>query len=104
MNISITIDGPLTPEEKAILLAIGGGAPESAPEPKAKPEPKAEEPDVEPEDEASTVEKAVARAAELLQSGKVSVVRSVLEEIGVSRVSQLSPKDATTFLEKVEDE
>lgn len=64
---------------------------------------KAEE-DPAPSEEKSTVETAVAKAAELLGAGKVARVKEILAELGVSRVSQLSPTQATEFLGKVEGE
>ncbi|ASZ73367.1 hypothetical protein SEA_LUCKYBARNES_50 [Brevibacterium phage LuckyBarnes] len=87
------------------------------PKPKPKPEPvkeekpeeapqetKAEEPTVAPADESKTVETALSRAAELLGSGKVDLVKGILKELGVARVSGLSPEQAATFLERVEGE
>ena len=129
MNITIQIDGELTDADKAILRAIAGDAPAAPgampsigeaepvikdkpapkkPGPKPKPKPvKEEAPEPEKEEkpeqdtEANLVEQAVARAAELLQSGGVNQVKEVLAEIGVSRVSQLKPAQATEFLEKL---
>ena len=125
MNITIQIDGELTAADKAILRALAGDAPaapgampsigEAEPVIKDKPAPKkpgpkpvkeeAPEPEKEekPEQdtEANLVEQAVARAAELLQSGGVNQVKEVLAEIGVSRVSQLKPAQAEEFLKKL---
>lgn len=127
MNITIQIDGELTAADKAILRALAGDAPAvpgampsigeaepvikdkpapKKPGPKPKPKPvkeEAPEPEKEekPEPEANIVEQAVARAAELLQSGGVNQVKEVLAEIGVSRVSQLKPAQAEEFLKKL---
>ena len=129
MNITIQIDGELTDADKAILRAIAGDAPVAPgampsigeaepvvqdkpapkkPGPKPKPKPAKEEApepekDEKPEQdtEANLVEQAVARAAELLQSGGVNQVKEVLAEIGVSRVSQLKPAQAEEFLKKL---
>lgn len=73
--------------------------PQEAPE-----EPKKEEPTPAPADESKTVETALSRAAELLGSGKVDLVKGILKELGVARVSGLSPEQAATFLERVEGE
>ena len=129
MNITIQIDGELTAADKAILRALAGDAPVAPgsmpsigeaepvikdkpapkkPGPKPKPKPvKEEAPEPEKEEkpeedtEANLVEQAVARAAELLQSGGVNQVKEVLAEIGVSRVSQLKPAQAEEFLKKL---
>lgn len=125
MNITIQIDGELTDADKAILRAIAGDAPVAPgampsigeaepvvqdkpapkkPGPKPKPKPakeEAPEPEKDEETESSVVEQAVARAAELLQSGGVNQVKEVLAEIGVSRVSQLKPAQAEEFLKKL---
>ena len=129
MNITIQIDGELTAADKAILRALAGDAPAAPgampsigeaepvikdkpapkkPGPKPKPKPvKEEAPEPEKEEkpeqdtETSLVEQAVARAAELLQSGGVNQVKEVLAEIGVSRVSQLKPAQAEEFLKKL---
>ena len=70
---------------------------EEAPEPEKEEKPEPEEDTA----EANIVEQAVARAAELLQSGGVNQVKEVLAEIGVSRVSQLKPAQAEEFLKKL---
>lgn len=127
MNITIQIDGELTDADKAILRAIAGDAPvapgampsigEAEPVVQDKPAPKKPGPKPKPakeeapepekdekkdeETESSVVEQAVARAAELLQSGGVNQVKEVLAEIGVSRVSQLKPAQAEEFLKKL---
>ena len=129
MNITIQIDGELTAADKAILRALAGDAPAAPgampsigeaepvikdkpapkkPGPKPKPKPvKEEAPEPEKEEkpeedtEANLVEQAVARAAELLQSGGVNQVKEVLAEIGASRVSQLKPAQAEEFLKKL---
>jgi len=131
MNITIQIDGELTEADKAILRALAGDAPVAPgampsigeaepvikdkpapkkPGPKPKPKPvkeeapepeKEEKPEPEEDTEANPVEQAVARAAELLQSGGVDQVKGVLAELGVSRVSQLKPAQAEEFLKKL---
>lgn len=125
MNITIQIDGELTDADKAILRAIAGDAPVAPgampsigeaepvvqdkpapkkPGPKPKPKPakeEAPEPEKDEETESSVVEQAVARAAELLQSGGVDQVKAALADLGATRVSQLKPAQATEFLEKL---
>ena len=131
MNITIQIDGELTDADKAILRAIAGDAPVAPgampsigeaepvvqdkpapkkPGPKPKPKPAKEEaPEPEKDEkkkkdeetESSVVEQAVARAAELLQSGGVDQVKAALADLGATRVSQLKPAQATEFLEKL---
>ena len=81
-----------------------GPKPKPKPVKEEAPEPEKEEEKPEPEEdtaEANIVEQAVARAAELLQSGGVNQVKEVLAEIGVSRVSQLKPAQAEEFLKKL---
>lgn len=125
MNITIQIDGELTDADKAILRAIAGDAPVAPgampsigeaepvvqdkpapkkPGPKPKPKPakeEAPEPEKDEKTESSVVEQAVARAAELLQSGGVDQVKAALADLGATRVSQLKPAQATEFLEKL---
>ena len=131
MNITIQIDGELTAADKAILRALAGDAPAAPgampsigeaepvikdkpapkkPGPKPKPKPvkeeapepeKEEKPEPEEDTETSLVEQAVARAAELLQSGGVDQVKAALADLGATRVSQLKPAQATEFLEKL---
>lgn len=129
MNITIQIDGELTDADKAILRAIAGDAPVAPgampsigeaepvvqdkpapkkPGPKPKPKPAKEEaPEPEKDEkkdeetESSVVEQAVARAAELLQSGGVDQVKAALADLGATRVSQLKPAQAKEFLEKL---
>lgn len=69
------------------------------PEPEKPAEPETEKP--EPAKETDAIESAVARAAELLQSGEVKRVKSVLEELGAARVSSLKPAQVPEFLEKL---
>lgn len=128
VTITVTINDLHDPLSRALLALLDDGptpektadaapAEKSAPAPKkaAKPAKKAAakpapEPEPEPEDDdegedllggeddAPTMDDAVARATELVGKGKSAQVKAALAEVGVKRVSDLSDDQVPAFL------
>lgn len=124
MEIIIQTDDELSTTDRAILRALlgeqepaeNGSVEEPKAKPakksakkaaaaKAKPEPE-EEPaedddtdeDAEPSAEAS-MEAAVELATQLVSNGKSDVVKAILADLGVKRVSELKEDDVAAFIE-----
>lgn len=129
MNITITIDGPLTEEDRTILAALAGQAvatvtleaTEPAPRTRraAKPAPPADDADddndTEPTppktrakkapaaDDDDLMANAVKRATELVSNGQAPKVREALATVGAKRVSELTTKTLPDFLTALDE-
>ena len=121
MQITINIDGPLTADEKQLLLSIAGdatrpsavaAAPAAKAAPKAESTPKAapkaekavEEPEEDVEETTSddadgpTRQDAVDLVTKLVSGGEAPKVKKALADHGVKRVSELGDDDIAAFV------
>lgn len=125
MNITINLGTPLSDDDRDLLRLLAGGAapaaaaekapsaPEkAAPAPRkasakkpakvAEPEPEDVEEDVEEDAPAAadvTREDVVARATELVSSGKAAQVKAALKSVGAGRVSDVEDDDLATLMD-----
>ena len=124
MHLQINIDTTetLSEADRALLHALlgDGKAAATPPEPKAekpvsapkkaaakkstpKPAPEPEEAEEDDEDvlgtDAPTRADAVARATELVSSGKAAQVKAALNSVGAKRVSEVADEDIASFMD-----
>ena len=119
MQITIDTAVPLTDLEKTIIGVITGttlatativeepakkpaSKPASKPKPEPEPEPEADEDDEDLIGGEPTVEDAVAKATEFVNSGKQAAVKAALKAVGADRVSNIPASKAGAFLEALE--
>jgi hypothetical protein len=69
-----------------------------APEPEEEPEAEADEDLVGGDDDAPTMEDAVALATKLVSSGQAAKVKAALGEVGAKKVSEIKAGDIATFV------
>jgi outer membrane biosynthesis protein TonB len=132
VKITIDIDTAEVSEEDLLVLntlvsALGGpqsapAAPVEAPAPKAEEKPKAKtpppppapkakakaaepEPTPEPEpadEEDDVVARAIALATELVSQKRTADIKSAMESVGATKVSDMTPEQAANFIAAIE--